>query len=99
MHFMRSSVNLGRALPEHVSFKSRTNALKRQEMSLQIEKTFSFVNLPVQACEIAPVENFEANAVDHFRVVFPSPELVVRHQTEKNCDEIFDAHQAQILPE
>lgn len=47
--------------------------------------------------EVASVQDFKTNAVDDFRVFFPSAKLVIWHQSKKNCDEIFDAFQVQIL--
>lgn len=35
--------------------------------------------LPVQVREIAAVEDFEADAVDNFRVFFAGTKLVIRH--------------------
>jgi hypothetical protein len=54
---------------------------------------------PVQLGEIAPIEDLQANAVYHFRIFFSGSELVIRHQTEEDRDEIFDAHQVQALTE
>jgi hypothetical protein len=59
----------------------------------------SFTISPVQISEIASVENFEADAINDFSVFFASTELVIRHETEKCGDEIFNANKAQILSE
>lgn len=46
--------------------------------------------------EIASVENLEANAVDDFRVLFAG-KLVIRHEAQKNCNQVFNGDQAEIL--
>lgn len=60
--------------------------------------TSKFFDLPVQVGKVAAIQDFEADAVDDLRVFLPGSELVVRHQSKQNGDQIFDAVDAETLP-
>lgn len=47
--------------------------------------------------KVAAIQDFEANAVDDLCVFFPGSELVIRHQSKQNGDQIFDTFDAETL--
>jgi hypothetical protein len=47
--------------------------------------------------EITAVEDLEAYTVDDFRVFFTTSELLIRHETEQDGNNVLNARYTQVL--